>query len=1235
MTEIQKKLQRLIAAGVKPGKALSGEIPISQNWQSPGRYQRFENGVIVSSEQFGAYYLSKRVAEKWESASVKNTLYNPLITLWQAIGYPVADTAKTADGAEICIFQQGMIIGKKDGKSFVVAGAVFERYLEEMSAGPGNIGQFPGWMGYPTEDIKWRTSPPDKGNQTYVVHVGRFQHGDLFYKEGRDRALWVRGDIRKFYNKWSDIGSKLGCPISDEHPITREDPATRLNVEIGWACAFEEGVIFWSLATGAHALPNLLAKAYIEQYGGPAGDLGFPLMEPKTAPSGRVYVNFQNGFLYQQNELAPVQRITSMSVRVVEFDTNGSDDDLAVKATVTVREPGKAPLVFGKNYGEYSNGNFDIKAEDKFMCSFPIRNAETLVSMHMVASEVDNFLNFEDDPLGEFTRTYSFNNLWDTGLPDISGLRGAGGAHKDRNFTTTFSIQLDNIVVDPNNSEHFRQNLWWDSENYKVPELSKEQYAETFTDVEADDGFLFHPFNSLFYVLMYRTCADNGVCFGMCAEAIYALKNDSVSRQHIAENYKAIVKSVKEDPTQQRSPDETRDRTFRIKHGYQIGGDQIAYFTSELVAGNMWDPIKTYHRSQSMFKRGDFPILCLSDGATSGKGHAVIPYDWIPGESTLTILIADPNRPREKYKDDKSPLCCIVIDKKTEKFTYIYSEGDPARSIAPDIWRGGSGAFNGGRFFPIPYSHFSSRPHTPFWEIGLAGLATVVSAGFLAKAGFTMILFGGNAGTSRIRNERGETYFEHLDDLRASDRIKNLTHITPANANPLFGQPRLFVLDASPNTRTPMPISHSLTHSKWHLGHIATAAMSHVFAKRIQPDNIAALYEPALVEALQLVFKEREAQSVGATLHFDMFNFGEEQYTWCLNNAFTKAVLTANAILDSTDRVTGEALHTVGQSLSFQAADPINQEAPPKVLKAHFISPDSQRAFVLENIGMARGKVITFQHNNGLKQLIVHNSDNATSADLTYFANGNPTPSMVLPQVSLPANSVTLFEALEAQSIRQEVYEHLEGPLISTQTFSKITLDCRKLVHEWLVLFKASNGIPQTSLDQPAGKEDSGSWFYAKDRAAAFILDDGEYGFNVQSGVLSVVRFKVEDGKIVYDTTLEGILKGAGTNTLILNGLPLTIDGSAVKDKLVFLPSVYGASGDDLSKINRPLVTGNFLPTSTDGKDGWDYFFNIAAGKMAKFTFKCCTDGKVRFSTAFKAAVKGNGTKKIVISKLD
>jgi hypothetical protein len=157
-------------------------------------------------------------------------------------------------------------------------------------------------------------------------------------------------------------------------------------------------------------------------------------------------------------------------------------------------------------------------------------------------------------------------------------------------------------------------------------------------------------------------------------------------------------------------------------------------------------------------------------------------------------------------------------------------------------------------------------------------------------------------------------------------------------------------------------------------------------------------------------------------------------------------------------------------------------------------------------------------------------------------------------------------------------------------------------------------------------------WFRTHNGVVNFLLEDDSYNVTLQSGNLSIVNFTVKDGIISYDAELEGIVSGAGTSTLILNGLPLTIDASTVEGFLIYLPGVYGLDGFDISNASRPLFTGNFLPNCHDSNDGWEYWFNIDSGVLATFTFKFQIDGIVTYKPEFDASVTGRGTNVLKIS---
>jgi hypothetical protein len=182
-------------------------------------------------------------------------------------------------------------------------------------------------------------------------------------------------------------------------------------------------------------------------------------------------------------------------------------------------------------------------------------------------------------------------------------------------------------------------------------------------------------------------------------------------------------------------------------------------------------------------------------------------------------------------------------------------------------------------------------------------------------------------------------------------------------------------------------------------------------------------------------------------------------------------------------------------------------------------------------------------------------------------------------------------------------------------------------------MINSETGVGQFATNPPTDKGNSGEWFYCKNRVVNFLMEDGSYTIILQSGNLSIVNFTVKNGMIDYNPELEGVIGGKGTSTLILRGLPITIDATEVEGFLTYIPGVYGLDGFDTSNADRPLFTGNFLPNCHDATDGWEYWFNITSGVVASFTFKVCLDGTIAYTPAFDDSVKGRGTNVLKISK--
>jgi plastocyanin len=299
-----------------------------------------------------------------------------------------------------------------------------------------------------------------------------------------------------------------------------------------------------------------------------------------------------------------------------------------------------------------------------------------------------------------------------------------------------------------------------------------------------------------------------------------------------------------------------------------------------------------------------------------------------------------------------------------------------------------------------------------------------------------------------------------------------------------------------------------------------------------------------------------------------------------------------------------------------------------KTLKTSITNHNNSLMFVLENIKVAAGNPITFQHSDGGKKVMVYTGGGPTTADVSLFHNTNEAGSIQLGNTVLAPRSITTFEVTSPTTIKKDVYTKLGGEPTSSVSYGNISMDCRSLGHDWLLLSNYQTGVVPSPTDPSAD-----GWFRAHDRVVNFLLEDGTYNVTLQSGNLSIVNFTVKDGIISYDPELEGIVSGSGTSTLILSGLPLTIDASEVTGFLVYLPGVYGLDGSDVSNASRPVYTGNFLPNCHDSTDGWEYWFNIDSGVVATFTFKLQIDGNVTYKPEFDDSVTGRGTNMLKISR--
>jgi LGFP repeat len=1256
MSAISEKFQLLQDNGIVLGN------PTTEERDTPnkaGQYQEYEQGIIFYNPSFGACLLTASVTKKWKSRSVANTTaHNPSI-IQDYLGFPTADTAKNNDGTEVCMFERGMIVCRTNGNSFVVYGDIFTKYLSVQGKAVGS--PFPNWMGYPTQDVSVGL---------FYGLVGRFEYADIYWYSPFG-AFEVHGSIRDRYNSLGQTASVLGYPISDEHDIMKG------SISVGKANNFQRGAIYWSSKTGAWEIHGELLKNYSLSFEKLVVELGFPTSNQLESPLGKYsFNNFERGVLAldkrkvdlnkPDNSIA-IRAIKKVAIIVTKLQTDEDDDDLHVVSFVTSKVNGRELERFSKHFGKYEDQGtkvFENPDEGK-ICEFTINDGNTIITLDMTAREIDKG---PDDHIASFSKSFSIDTLWDASLPDLSGKNPDHFYDgPDGKFRAYFKV--DKLFkIEPKNFGTFRKYLWWDILNYGVDRMSREVYAATFSDVEEEEFTPLNLFNAILFEAVYKSLGGPGVCFGMCAEAAYALKGRSISDQPISQYNSQLNNQFGVTKKDVPFPDPARNNSFQLMHGYQLSSELVRYYISQLVDGELWNPVQSFYRSEEMFHRGDYPIIALSKNTGISPGHAVLPYHWIKENpdkngvhTKLTMYVADPNRPFNEDGKEPSlnPLSVITIYNEPGRieFKFVLGKDSQGNDI---IWSGREGAFKGGRMFPIPYSKFSAVPSTPYLEVGVALIAALPVSLFLggpiavplgllsAITGGALILFGNTTDADQITDGNGRKYFEEDDDSIIYDpnqRIDNFAHV------PVFSGPPIPKHNVDPaadaidmidemvqlqkvRTKKPhfylsqSPINNGTIYSaegdkatllsgEWSYPHLLAAIKSETFWADTNLENVEQQFAP---EVARNILELRERGPQGDALHFAMANRGED-YVWTMATRHAKFKIDTNSVAGNSDKITIEDIHTSGQALTFVPNDA--QEG--KTLKTSITNHNNSLMFVLENINVAAGSPITFQHSNGGSKVLVYTSGAPMTADVTLFYENNESGSIQMGNTVLPPRSITTFEAISTTVIKKEVYTQLGGA--PTSSMSNISLDCRSLGHDWLILIGDQTGAVPSPTDPSAN-----GYFRARNRIVNFFLEDGRYNVTIQSGNPSIVNFTVKDGIISYDAELEGVISGAGTSALVLHGLPVTIDATEVQGFITYMQVVYGLEGFETSNANRPFFTGNLLPNCHDSNDGWEYWFIIASGMVASFTFKVQLNGLFTYKPEFDNSVTGRGTNMLKIS---
>lgn len=241
-----------------------------------GIEQDFDNGTLFQIGGHGVTFFTFQCFAKWIGSTHLGD------SVFDAIDIPLGDTFTRPDGLQVQSFKFGAIVVKA-GSPYVVLGAIYEDYFGGKDPITGEDPS-PQWsVGFPIEDEQ----------EIVGGRSQRFDDAD-YYWTAATGAHYVTGPIR---DKWYTLGGGFtlgsghwpGLPISD--PVGQGSE--------GSYSSFQDAMIFWHPATGAHEVHGEIQKRYAQlglaqsHFGYPTSDEQ-PWVNPANGRSGRISF-FQSG----------------------------------------------------------------------------------------------------------------------------------------------------------------------------------------------------------------------------------------------------------------------------------------------------------------------------------------------------------------------------------------------------------------------------------------------------------------------------------------------------------------------------------------------------------------------------------------------------------------------------------------------------------------------------------------------------------------------------------------------------------------------------------------------------------------------------------------------------------------------------------------------------------------------------------------------------------------------------
>lgn len=685
-----------------------------------------------NSPLFGFVMLGGGLCEAWKSTSSLTNASGENVQKY--LGFPIKDSEEFFNeqwqsGGVFVYFECGILVHTQVIGKHVVYGAIYQHYRE--------LGGVQGFLGVPISD---EHALPGGGR------ASAFQGGTIYWRSDIG-AHEVHGDIHQYWLSHGNVSGFLGYPISDEMPLLKE------GVEVGRLSRFEGGVIYWKQSLGAFEIHDELLNDYETKHGGPAGELGFPVSDTIETPSHNgLCSTFENGhrlIWFNSGPYKGVHLVKDLELFVQRFHSKGNDgtlnnaQELYVITDVSWTTGGVTQAIHSETYrGLSAPSGFDVNQVLKKWDPVPM---DLVIEVAFAGWDYD--WDTTDDILGGVIGTYSIDNLW--------GMKDEIFDHWNDDFLAVYNLRQPSKPV---NLHRMRQEAFWNFVNQGTPRLSREHFAQTFSDVaqseNAIDNFIQgEPLKIIFFEI-YRRIAEEGRCFGMCLEAVNAIVGKSLFTEPISRH---------------NPPTDAMWNEISIKHGYQLGNDLIKWFLIMYGFGHTHNPQNAFRQSRDAFRAGDYPILTISSDLLFGSGHVVLPYEWDDSSSPWIIKVANPNRPVSTGEPDNGDQSIIRVWAERNVFEFHFSNNQ--------VWRGGTigGDRFGGRLLSVPFSMLSARPGTPNWEV-----AALMSAGIL-------LVLSGNGQTKQITNETGKTFYKtnligppsKWEDINQdlSSRIPNMTII--------------------------------------------------------------------------------------------------------------------------------------------------------------------------------------------------------------------------------------------------------------------------------------------------------------------------------------------------------------------------------------------------------------------------------------------------------------------------